>query len=51
MKNKSSVYPIRMEEKLKKDYLEFCNKNSFTMAVRLRFLIKKDMSKKIKIID
>ena len=47
---KPTVYPIRMEEDLKNRYLKFCTENSFTMAVRLRFLMNKDMKNKIKIL-
>ncbi len=43
---KSTTYPIRIDKKLKADYVKFCLNNGFSMAGRIRWLIAKDMTKK-----
>lgn len=35
---------IRIDENLRKEYKEFCNKNGYSISKRLRLLIKKDMN-------
>ncbi len=35
---------IRINENLRKEYKEFCNKNGYSLSKRLRLLIKKDMN-------
>jgi len=43
---KDIIYPIRLNKKFKIKYLEFCEKNGFTMSSRVRWLMEQDMNRK-----
>jgi hypothetical protein len=43
--NKTDSMTIRIEPKLKEQYLKFCEDNGYSYGKRLRLLIKKDLDK------
>ncbi len=42
-KEKDTTMTFRIESELKKEYLEFCEKNGYSYGKRLRLLMKKDL--------
>jgi hypothetical protein len=42
---------FRISNKFKKSYMDFCDKNGYNFSKRIKFFMKNDMCKKIKIID
>lgn len=41
--NKDAVVILRVDEKLKSDYLRFCKDNGYSLSKRIRVLLENDM--------
>jgi antitoxin component of RelBE/YafQ-DinJ toxin-antitoxin module len=43
IKNKEAIIILRLEEKLKLNYLRFCKENGYSLSKRIRVLLENDM--------
>jgi hypothetical protein len=47
--NKEIMINIRVNEKLRNDYKEYCKTNGYSLSKRIRILLENDIMNKIKI--